>query len=302
MRFSEIDCDSHYQSIYIYKKCNEWLFLKISVTLCKIKYLHDFHNPLMFTKLHDSSPLLWNLECSEFVYNSSWSFYTIDSQLILPTLSRRLQKIIDLMILIIVGLLSFKSDSNYFNVSSRTQKTNIVIGELNIYIYIYIPLQPSSSYTNQNFFDLLLKVWCASLLPSSKHNFGIFLNCSPFYGAYLQVRLIMAGRGKDLAALLPKKIPVDKLVLGKTMQHVVVRVLRMWEARNFKLNGTLMSLDLLLLDEKVKYFLLCLNNLYHISSNILELLYNAQLTPFFLKICQGNSYSRVNIPSSSWYI
>uniref|UniRef100_A0A1J3JHA3 Replication protein A 70 kDa DNA-binding subunit B n=1 Tax=Noccaea caerulescens TaxID=107243 RepID=A0A1J3JHA3_NOCCA len=63
---------------------------------------------------------------------------------------------------------------------------------------------------------------------------------------------MMAGQEADLAPLLPKKIPIDNLILGRSMQHVVVRVLRMWEARNFKHNGTLMSLDFLLLDEKEK--------------------------------------------------
>ncbi|XP_010435094.1 PREDICTED: uncharacterized protein LOC104718961 isoform X2 [Camelina sativa] len=55
---------------------------------------------------------------------------------------------------------------------------------------------------------------------------------------------------RNLLTLLSKKIPLDDLVIGKTMQHVAVRILRMWEARNFKLNGTLMSLDMLFLDEK----------------------------------------------------
>lgn len=61
----------------------------------------------------------------------------------------------------------------------------------------------------------------------------------------------MASKEENLTVLLSKKVPLNELIIGKSMQHVAVRILRMWEARNFKLNGSLMSLDLLLLDEKV---------------------------------------------------
>ncbi|XP_019091966.1 PREDICTED: uncharacterized protein LOC104742206 [Camelina sativa] len=64
------------------------------------------------------------------------------------------------------------------------------------------------------------------------------------------VRTVSMDLQGDLATLLSKKIHLHDLVIGKTMQHVTVRILRMWEARNFKLNGTLMSLDMLFLDEK----------------------------------------------------
>lgn len=50
-----------------------------------------------------------------------------------------------------------------------------------------------------------------------------------------------------------ESIPLDKLTIGTTMQHITVRLMRMWEARNFKRNGELMSLDLLLLDTKVHH-------------------------------------------------
>ncbi|KFK27195.1 hypothetical protein AALP_AA8G348000, partial [Arabis alpina] len=54
----------------------------------------------------------------------------------------------------------------------------------------------------------------------------------------------------DFTALIPAKVPLDKLLAGKNNRPVVIRVLGMWEAKNFKLNGTLMSLDLLLWYEK----------------------------------------------------
>ncbi|CAH2078325.1 unnamed protein product [Thlaspi arvense] len=56
--------------------------------------------------------------------------------------------------------------------------------------------------------------------------------------------------GHDLGTLLPTSISLHKLALGKSNQNITVRLLRSWEVRNFKLNGALMSLDLLLLDEK----------------------------------------------------
>jgi len=49
-----------------------------------------------------------------------------------------------------------------------------------------------------------------------------------------------------------QSIAVDKLTIGSSMQHITVRLLRMWEARNFKRNGELMSLDLLLLDSVIQ--------------------------------------------------
>lgn len=62
-----------------------------------------------------------------------------------------------------------------------------------------------------------------------------------------------SNKGKE-NPILPAHATLDKLVLGKKKQHVAARLLRMWEAINFN-NRSLMSLDFLLLDNKV----ICIN-------------------------------------------
>ncbi|ESQ56362.1 hypothetical protein EUTSA_v10026769mg [Eutrema salsugineum] len=50
---------------------------------------------------------------------------------------------------------------------------------------------------------------------------------------------------------LPLSTPLNRLALGNSMQSIIVRLMRLWEAKNYIRNSELMSVDMLLLDEKV---------------------------------------------------
>ncbi|XP_024004957.1 uncharacterized protein LOC18030405 [Eutrema salsugineum] len=49
---------------------------------------------------------------------------------------------------------------------------------------------------------------------------------------------------------LPLSTPLNRLALGNSMQSIIVRLMRLWEAKNYIRNSELMSVDMLLLDEK----------------------------------------------------
>ncbi|CAN8241341.1 unnamed protein product [Cochlearia groenlandica] len=50
--------------------------------------------------------------------------------------------------------------------------------------------------------------------------------------------------------LLPIADDLANLTVGISMHHITVRLMQMWEARNFKKSDELMSLELLLVDNK----------------------------------------------------